>query len=197
MLLLVAIAAIIVAYFVFRATRSTSTATSPPHATAVTKHRTGASHHAAASKHPTPAAPTEAQIQAREMKLQRKRYAARIVPVLDRSTRLFDGAARAVASVNGNFNKLQQTCSYWGGKVLTIDAAYEGIPHPYPWYSPTGTLHHQVSGVFHYMLGAIQNCQEAVQATDSGASSTAVSQMATAARNLHNLESYARYLALH
>jgi len=104
------------------------------------------------------------------MMRQRKHYAARIVPVIDRSTRIFDGAARGATSANGDFNALESACSYWGGKVQTSDAEYEGVPHPYVWWSPAGTLHHQVSGVFHYMLGAIQNCQESVQATDSGES---------------------------
>jgi hypothetical protein len=131
------------------------------------------------------------------MNTERKHYAAQIVPVIDRSTHIFDAAARDVASANGNFDALQQSCSSWGGKAISIEAQYEGIPHPYVWWTPAGTLHHQVSGVYHYMLGAIQNCQEAVQATDSDASSAAISQMTTAAQDLHNQENYARYLATH
>lgn len=195
MILLLAIAIVVVAVVVFRASRST--AKGPASTAASAKHATS---HARHSGSPAPKAtrpPTAHQLQVRAMKVERKHYAARIVPVIDRSTHIFDGAARAVASVNGNFNALETSCSYWGGKVETIEGAYEGVPHPYAWWTPSGTLHHQVSGVYHYMLGAIQNCQESVQATDSAASSTAISQMAAAAQSLHNDENYARYLALH
>jgi hypothetical protein len=195
MIFLLAVAVIVVAVVVFRATRST--ANSPARTAASGKHRIS---HARHSGLPAPKAtrtPTTHQLQVRAMRLERKQYAARIVPVMDRSTHIFDGAARAAASANGDFNALQRSCSYWGGKVETISGAYEGVPHPYAWWTPSGTLHHTVSGVYHYMLGAIQNCQESVQATDSAASSTAISQMAAAARSLHNDENYARYLALH
>jgi hypothetical protein len=195
MVLLMAIAVVVVAVVVFRATRSTSS--TPPQAAASVKHVKHASHRSKAAAPKPTKAPTAQQLRAKALISERKHYAARIVPVMDRSTHIFDGAARRAASVNGNFNALEQSCSYWGGKVETIEAAYEGIPHPYVWWTPAGTLHHQVSGVYHYMLGAIQNCQESVQATDTGASSSAISEMATAARNLHNAENYARYLATH
>jgi hypothetical protein len=197
--MLVAIAVIIVAFFLFRASRAKSTATAPAHATVarVTKHPAAVAHRAKARKRQTPKVLTPAQLQARAMANQRKRYAARIVPVMDRSTHIFDGASHGIASANGNFNALQQQCSYWGPKVQTIEAEYEGIPHPFVWWTPAGTLHHQVSGDYHYMLGAIQNCQEAIQGTDSDASAVAVSQIAAAAQNLHNRENYARYLATH
>ncbi len=195
MIFATAAAVVIVAVVVFRATRPT---TATPNHTAARTNRAGhgAHHSRAAARKPT-VAPTAHQLQVAAMMRQRKHYAARIVPVIDRSTRIFDGAARGATSANGDFNALESACSYWGGKVQTSDAEYEGVPHPYVWWSPAGTLHHQVSGVFHYMLGAIQNCQESVQATDSGESSTAISQMAAAAQNLHNKENYARYLATH
>ena len=195
MFLITAVAIVIVAIVVFRATRSNSS--NPPQTVASTTH----SGHAArrpVSPAPKPTKPpSTSQIQARAMQLERKHYAARIVPVIDRSTHIFDSAASRVASSNGDFNALQRSCSYWGGKVDSIDAAYEGVPHPYVWWTPAGTLHHRVSGIFHYMLGAIQNCQESVQATDSAQSASAISDMSTAARDLHNVENYARYLATH
>jgi hypothetical protein len=199
MILLVAVAVIIVAFLLFRASRAKSTATAPPHVTAarVTKHSPAAVHRSRTPAHKAPKPLTPAQLRARAMTKQRKHYAARIVPVMDRSSRIFDGAAKGVASANGDFNALQQSCTYWGPKVQTIESEYEGIPHPFLWWTPAGTLHHQVSGDYHYMLGAIQNCEEAVQGTDSDASSVAVSQIAAAARNLHNRENYARYLATH
>jgi hypothetical protein len=198
MIMLLAAAIIVVAVFLFRATRAKSTATAPAHtASTVAKHAGRGVHHSQPQSHKAPKALTASQVRARAMDNQRKHYAARIVPVIDRSTHIFDAAARGVASANGNFDALQQSCSYWGGKAVSIEAQYEGVPHPYVWWTPAGTLHHQVSGVYHYMLGAIQNCQEAVQATDSDASSAAVSQMTTAAHNLHNQENYARYLATH
>lgn len=195
MIAITAVAIVIVAVVVFRATRSNST--NAPRAAASANRAGHASHH---TKSPA-AKPTKAlttyQLQVRAMRTERKHYAARIVPVIDRSTRVFDAAARGAASANSDFNALEQSCSYWGGKVVAIEASYEGIPHPYVWWTPAGTLHHQVSGVFHYMLGAIQNCEESVQSTDAGASASALAEMATAARKLHSTENYARYLATH
>lgn len=199
MVALVAVAIIVVAAFVFRASRAKSTAASPAHLAAGARitHRGPGAHRTKPRDHTSAAALTTDQLRARTMNKQRKHYAARIVPEMDRSTHVFDGAARGVATADGNFDTLQQSCSYWGGKVVAIEAAYEGVPHPYVWWSPAGTLHHQVSGVYHYMLGAIQNCQEAVQSTDFSASSTAVSQMAAAAQDLHTHENFARFLATH
>jgi hypothetical protein len=199
MIILVAGVVIVVAVFLFRAYSTKSTASSPTHASAntVTKHSGHSGHRSRAQSLKPPTAPTADQLRSRAMNNQRKHYAARIVPVMNRSTHIFDGAARGAALANGNFDTLQQSCSNWGGRVEAIEAEYEGVPHPYVWWTPAGTLHHQVSGVYHYMLGAIQNCQEAVQATDSDASSTAVSQMVTAAQNLHNQENYARFVATH
>jgi hypothetical protein len=198
MIMLLAVAVVVVAVFVFRAARAKSTASAPPHASGKGAKLVGRGvHNSLPQTHKTPKALTASQLRARAMNTQRKHYAARIVPVLDRSTHIFDAAARGAASANPNFDALQQSCSSSGGKAVSIEAQYEGVPHPYVWWTPAGTLHHQVSGVYHYMLGAIQNCQEAVQATDTDASSAAISQMATAARNLHNEENYARYLATH
>jgi hypothetical protein len=199
MILLIAVAVIIVALFLFRASRAKSTATSAAHPTAstVAKHPARAVHGVKPRSHKHAKPLTAAQQRAGTLSKRRKVYAARIVPVMDRSSRVFDGAVHAVSAASGNFDTLQRSCSYWGGRVEAIEGEYEGVPHPYLWWTPAGTLHHQVSGIYHYMLGAIQNCQEAVQATDSSASSAAISEMATAARNLHNQENVARYFATH
>ncbi len=195
MILLMAVAVVIVAVVVFRATRPNST--HQPR-TAARANRAGHAAHHTNSPAPKPTkAPTTYQLQVTAMRIERKQYAARIVPVIDRSAHVFDATVRGATSANSNFNALEQSCSYWGGRVEAIEASYEGVPHPYVWWTPAGTLHHQVSGVFHYMLGAIQNCEESVQATDSGASASAISEMSTAAGNLHSEENYARYLATH
>ena len=195
MILLVIAIVVVAGIFIFRATRASSTAKSASRVATVTPHNRA--HRAA--KRTIRVAPTSTSAQlAQQLAIrQRKTYAAHIVPLLDRSARVFDTAAHAAASAGGNFGSLQQLCSYWGGKVEANQQAYEGVPHPYVWWSPVGTLHHRVSGIFHYMLGAIQNCQEAVQATDSPLSDQATSQMASAAQQLHDVENYSRFLATH
>lgn len=196
LLVVVVVVAVIAAVVVFRATRSTSTAKAKPHPTSGTvEQRT--QHKPKPPAHRVPPTPTEAQRQQNAMIAQRKHYAARIVPTLDRSARIFDGAARGIASANGDFTSLQRACTYWGDKVQATQAQYDGIPHQFIWWTPAGALHHRVSGAYHYMQGAIQNCQEAVQATDSGVASDAVSQVQAGAGSLHSVENYARYLATH
>ncbi|HEX6507030.1 MAG TPA: hypothetical protein VF221_05295 [Chloroflexota bacterium] len=201
MIIVLVVAVILVGVLIFRATRANSTAKPPA---TNRNHTTIASAQAGkhtAAKHPAvpKAKPTLTvhQIQVQTMRTDRKHYAASIVPTLDRSARMFDQAAGAAASASANFDSLQQSCTYWGTKIDAASIQYEGIPHPYVWWSPAGTLHHQTSGIYHYMLGAIQNCQEAVQATDSDAAATAVSQMASGAHSMHNQENYTRYLATH
>lgn len=199
MILLIVAIIILVAVFVVRSSRATTPSTAAIRAapTSTTKHGAHTARTVKGKSPAVPKTPTAGEARLQALHAQRKAYAAQIVPVMDRTTHIFDGAARAVALVSSNFDTLQQSCSYWGGRVEAAAGEYEGVPHPFVWYSPAGTLHHQVSGVYHYMLGAIQNCQEAVQATDSGASATAISQMAAAAQDLHNRENYARYLATH
>jgi hypothetical protein len=198
MIVLLAVAVIVVGFLIFRATTPGSSAratATPANVASLQSGSHGAKRAVAAPRaKPTPTVAL-AVIQRRTQLKNRKQYAASIVPTLARTASAFDQAAGAASRAAGNFDALQAQCTSWGSKILALETQYEGIPHPYVWWSPAGTLHHQTSGIFHYMLGAIQNCQEAIQSSDSDGAATAVSQMATGARDMHAQVNYARYLA--
>jgi hypothetical protein len=94
-----------------------------------------------------------------------------------------------------SFGALSSTCASYTTRIEVVEYEYEGVPHPYPWWTPVGTLHHRISGIYHYSLGAMQNCLEAVAISDTGTASLALSEMSTGARDLHAMDQYARYLA--
>jgi hypothetical protein len=74
-------------------------------------------------------------------------------------------------------------------------ARADGVPHPYAWYSPVGTFHHRVMGTYHYMLGALEQCQTAGDTQDSAEAAGAISDVATAASQLHRVDGRAHALA--
>jgi hypothetical protein len=113
-----------------------------------------------------------------------------------RSEPVFDRAAGDAVRVSGDLTTLDATCTTYGEKITVLDSQFEGVPHPRPWYYHVGQIRHNMVGTYHNMLGAIDNCHAAVSADDSGAASSAISDMSAAATQLHQDTNYARSLAL-
>jgi hypothetical protein len=126
--------------------------------------------------------------------MQRSKYAAQLVPVLDASVRLFDQTSSGV-STSADLSQLVPLCTNDGNQIATLETRADGVPHPYAWYSPVGTFHHQVLGVYHYMLGALEQCQTAGDSQDSAEAAGSIADVATAARQLHQIDGRAHAFA--
>lgn len=122
-------------------------------------------------------------------------YAGRIVAVLDSSAPVFDQAASRASSTQGP--DLADLCNQYGSEINILESQFEGVPHPYAWYSRAGWLHHTNAGVFHQMLGALQQCQTAVSNDDAAAVSAVVSDVQSAATQMRQSAGYARWLSSH
>jgi hypothetical protein len=114
--------------------------------------------------------------------------------VLDVSVRTFDKASSAV-STSPDLSQLVPLCTNYGNTITMQEARADGIPHPYAWYTPVGTLHHEMMGVYHYMLGALEQCQTAGDTQDSAEAAGSIADVATAARQLHQLDGRTHALA--
>ena len=121
------------------------------------------------------------------------RYAVQILPVLDRSVVEFD---RAVADASGiaDPSALDGACGNHGTQVNILASYFDGVPHPWPWYSALGSLHHDAMGAYHYMLGALQACQTAASSGDGTGIQSSVSDMSAAAAQMHSTDNYVRSL---
>lgn len=127
---------------------------------------------------------------------QRRLFARRVLPILDQSVPLFDHTVAAVSSAGG-LDNLDGVCGQYLSQVQIEESYLDGVPHPFPWFSAAGALHHQILGVLHDMDGALVACQTAVQAQDSGTAATATSDMGQAASQMRALDNYTRWLAQH
>ena len=65
-------------------------------------------------------------------------YAGRIVAVLDSSAPVFDQAASRASSTQGP--DLADLCNQYGSEINILESQFEGVPHPYAWYSRAGWL---------------------------------------------------------
>ena len=120
-------------------------------------------------------------------------YAVQILPVLDRSVALFDRTVSAVTGTQGSDN-LDAVCGQYGTSVNILSTYFDNVPHPWPWYTTLGYLHHSTMDVYGYMMGALQSCQTASSSGDTEAAATAMSDMALAARKMHDTDNHVRQL---
>jgi hypothetical protein len=121
------------------------------------------------------------------------RYAVKLLPILDVSTHVFDQAVSAAAT-SASDSSLESVCNQYGDQITILASQFDGVPHPWPWYTAAGYMHHNWIGIYHYMLGAIQDCQTSLQMGDNGQAATAISDMKTADSNIHSADNYARWL---
>jgi hypothetical protein len=124
----------------------------------------------------------------------RHAYAVKTLPVLDRSVALFDQTVSAVSAVH-DLSSIGGVCNTYGTNVNIMSGYFDNVPHPYRWYTPVGSLHHSVMGVYHLMEGALQACQTASDAGDNDTAATAISDMASADRQMHDTDNYVRWLS--
>jgi hypothetical protein len=123
----------------------------------------------------------------------RHHYAIQILPVLDRSVGAFDGAVRA-ASGSPDLTSLGTVCGNQVATIQIMSSFFDGVPHPWAWYTPLGYLHHKTMDVYGYMLGALAACNTATSTDDSGSAATAVADMSTAASKMRQTDNYVRWL---
>ncbi|MGH2443159.1 MAG: hypothetical protein ACRDFX_08355, partial [Chloroflexota bacterium] len=98
-------------------------------------------------------------------------YARGLRPVLARSRPLFDRVAAATTS--SSLSGLAQVCNSYGSMVSIAEYQADGVPHSGYWYQPVPRLHHRLFGIYHDMLGAMQDCQTAASNQDSYSASVA------------------------
>jgi hypothetical protein len=126
----------------------------------------------------------------------RKAYAANLLPVLDHTRGVFDQAARATASA-GSLGALGSQCTNYGSRASILETQVEGVPHPFVWYSPAGTLHHNILGIYHQMEGGAQACQTGAANGEGDAASAGVSDMNGAMHSMRRMDDYVRWLSHH
>lgn len=126
-----------------------------------------------------------------------RHYAVAILPVLQQSAAAFDQVAGGASATSGDLGQLGTTCTSGSGRIGIIESQYDGVPHPWPFYTRNGWLHHQIAGTYHYMLGALTACETASGSGDSGAASTALNDMTSAAVSMHHWVGYVQWLSVH
>lgn len=103
---------------------------------------------------------------------------------------------RATSSVNGaDVSQLGSLCGAFNSQVDLLQQEYTGIPYSRAWYTKVGTMHHWIEGLYHTMLGALQQCQTAASNQDYNAAATAKSDMAWAATRMQQQDAHVRWLA--
>lgn len=115
-------------------------------------------------------------------------YGRNLLPVLSDSVPVFDAAARAAARSYGQ-------CVLFEKRITLLQSEADGVPHPDPWSSPVGRMHHRLLGDFHLILGAMEGCQTAYGNGDVESAAQEVAYMATAALDLHRFTLRARQFA--
>lgn len=120
-------------------------------------------------------------------------YAVRILPVLHASVGVFDQAVSAVAA-NADGANLADICNQYAQQIGILSGQFDGVPHPWLWTTPPGRTHHNVAGVYHYMMGALTACDTAVQSSDQTTEASAISDMRIADANMHAQDTYIHWL---
>lgn len=140
----------------------------------------------------TPGKPVATAIPAGVLTL--RRYAARLVPVVNRALPVFDSTVGSAASA-ATLSALAASCSSNIQRIGIQTDYVDGLPHPYAWYTQPGHLHHRVLGIYHAMLESTVNCQTTAANGQRNASNAAVSDMARAARKLHHMAGQLKKMA--
>jgi hypothetical protein len=120
-------------------------------------------------------------------------YAVHLVPVLKRTRAAFDGATAATQATD--LDTLDSVCGSYGTQITILSEEADGVPHPGPWYQPVSELHHNLLGLFHDMLGALQVCQTASENGDYDTVAVARADIASAAQRMHSTDDYAVWLS--
>lgn len=169
-------------------------------------HGAGSSSKSAAHKHHAVAAGHGKNVYAQRSRrhaaahpgfVHRAEFARHVLPTLYRATPVFDRAAGDAANASGDLTALQQVCSNYGTRITTLAAQVEGVPHPWAWYTAAGTWRHDLIGVYHYMLGALQQCETAASDGDGASAGSAISDIGAAAQQLHQQVGLGQYYLAH
>lgn len=103
---------------------------------------------------------------------------------------------RAESATNAaDVSQLGSVCGTFNGQVDLLQQEYAGIPYSTAWYTQVGTMHHWIEGLYHTMLGALQQCQTAASNGDYGAAATAKSDMAGVTLRMQQQDAHVRWLA--
>jgi hypothetical protein len=120
------------------------------------------------------------------------KYAVRILPTMDKSTRSFDQAVNAVAGAQ-DVTTVGDVCNLQGGNINIMRSYLEGAPHPFAWYTRLGNVYGTAMRNFNNMLGALQGCETASGSADSAGFATALSDMRSADSQMHSTDGYVRW----
>jgi hypothetical protein len=120
------------------------------------------------------------------------KYAVRILPVVDKSAAAFDHAISTVAATN-DVTTVGDVCNLQGSNISIIRSYFEGVPHPWAWYTHLGNVYGSAMHVYNYMLGALQACETASGSEDSAGTATALSDMTAADSQMHSTDRYVRW----
>jgi hypothetical protein len=207
LLLLLVVAAGAVLFVILRGTGSSKSAAGHKQQVAIATHsHSKSSGHAkvahtgkrSTTKRPTtkhPAKPAKKRTLTPDQRM-RKQYSGQLLPILDRSRAVFDQAARSTASTYG-LGALQGVCGRVGNRVAILQDQIEGVPHPFVWYSPAGTLHHNILGIYHAMAGSALACQTAAGNGESDGAASAVADIAAQDHSIRHMDDYVRWLSWH
>ena len=124
------------------------------------------------------------------------RYSAAVLPILDSSAGLFQRLARDAGAAPDS-DTLVILCSQYAPQVQVQADEADGIPHPDPWYTQVGYLHHYIMGLYHDVLGALTNCTSAGSDGDPDAAGTVASDLSDNAGRLSSVDGYVRWYATH
>lgn len=144
--------------------------------------------HGASAPTPTPATKKGTPVKPVQISLvHEEKYAAHLLTAVDLTVGTFNNLVRRAHNAR-NMGKLNNICSYAIQRAEVMQGRADGVPHPYPWYSPSGQLHHKLLGIYHQMVGAATACQTDAGNSDSANASIAVQDMASAAREMKAMD---------
>jgi hypothetical protein len=117
--------------------------------------------------------------------LHERQYAARLYPIVNHATLVFDRAVRGASG--GNLSAVAKSCGHYVQLVGVQLNQVDGVGHPYTWYSPAGLIHRNVLGIYHDMIGAAENCSTTAGNGDQSGTAQARSDMRNADSRLHQM----------
>lgn len=115
-------------------------------------------------------------------------YAHGLVAVLRRTRAAFDGAAAAVG--NAGPDSVDSVCNSYGTQITILESMADGVPHPGAWYQSVSSLHRNLLGLYHDILGGLQDCQTGAENGDFGTVGVATSDIQNADVSLRQLDDY-------
>lgn len=110
-------------------------------------------------------------------------YEAAVLPVLSESVSTFRRATRIVTRDN-DLNSLPDTCQAYREPFDALRIQFDSIPRVGPWYTRSGVLHRRAMGLYHQILGSIDECQLAADTGNRHSAAVMKRDMARISRSM-------------